>query len=145
MIDFDKLSHEHRAAWNEITSIQNSKDDATVKINKIIHLFDSELLSHFKDEEDNVLTNDTMSQEILSEHQRIYDLIDTMKTGKAGNVEVVEFIAILKAHIKKEDKYFGSIERTSKSNGILLKSCIAIAIIIVLIIVFYPYIRGESA
>lgn len=145
MIDFDKLSNEHRAAWNEIVSIQNSKEDAASKIKRIMHLFDAELLPHFRDEEENVLTDDAMSQEILAEHHRIYDLIDSMRAGKSGDAEVQEFISILKAHIKKEDKYFGTIERAKKSDGILVKFAIATVVVVALIIVFYPFIKGELA
>lgn len=145
MTDFDKLSHEHRAAWKELISIQNSKEAIADKIKRIIHLFDTELLSHFRDEEDNVLTDDAMSREILDEHQQIYDLIDLMKADKAGDAEVMEFITILKGHIKKEDAYFGTIEKSKKSNGTILKFAIAIVVVIALIIVFYPSIKNELA
>lgn len=143
MTHFERLDTEHRAAWNEIVLIEKSKESTGAKIQRIIKLFDTELLPHFKDEEDNVLTNDSVSMELLDEHQRIYKLIASMKAGTAGEGEIREFSSILKSHIKKEDKYFAELQRVKRQSGNILAIAFAVIIGLSLIAAFY-FKSGKS-
>lgn len=129
----DKLFNEHRIAWGEIVSIDKSKSDIADKINRIIKLFDSELLPHFKQEEDEIFIDDAMSKELMAEHQKIYDIMDEMKSNRAGEDMVKEFIDIMKNHIKKEDSYFNNLENTEKREK---RNWIILGIIILAIIIF---------
>ena len=76
----NKFYEEHRAAYPAIVEIEQSKESVQVRTEKILQLFSSELLPHFKQEEDELFTDDFGSKVLMNEHNMIYSLIEKMKS-----------------------------------------------------------------
>jgi len=126
----DKFFHEHRVAWDELVKIERI-ENLNEKTQKALELYDTELLPHFKKEEETILSekefpeyvNDEERIQILDEHQKTYKTIDELKNNKDIQKNLDAFFPLMKSHIKLEDKYFGKIKdqltntlRTSASN-----------------------------
>lgn len=134
--NYPKLFNEHRVAWDKIVEIENSNDTQEKKINNIISLFQEELLPHFKDEENTCLKDnyEKESLDLLNDHKNLYDITDRMKAGTATKDDVDKFISILKDHIKKEDKYFGRLQKKNNNKSSLLFPALIVLAIIVLVV-----------
>lgn len=138
--------NEHRIAFDEIVRIGRSKEDASVKCQSIIKLFNEELLPHFKSEEENVLLNDDdVCKDLLDEHEKVYALIDRIKTNP--NIEDADlFVDILKGHIKKEDVYFAELDKKKevvedkKESNLIFGVILGIGIVLLIVMI----VRGNQ-
>lgn len=112
----DKFYNEHRVAYSAIVEIENSEEPQKIRTEKILKLFSEELLPHFKQEEDELFTDDFGSRVLMQEHNEIYDLIKKMKVDKSGK-DISRFCTLMKSHIQTEEAYFR--ELNNKNNNIL--------------------------
>lgn len=126
-----KLYEEHRTAWYEIASIKNSTETAEEKANRIIKLFNTELIPHFKQEEDELFTDDAESKMLIAEHKTIYALVDAIASQKKES-DINDFFTIMDIHIKKEDAYFNKLNNTS-SGALPVILIIAVVVIILMV------------
>lgn len=120
-----KFYNEHRIAFDAITAIESSNDVIEIKKEKVLKLFSEELLPHFKQEEEELFSDDFGSKVLLKEHEHIYDLIDKIKYDKSGKY-IQPFLTLMKDHIRTEEQYFRS----------LIKKDIIIPYIIIAVIAF---------
>jgi len=113
----DKFFHEHRVAWDEIVRIERITDIGE-KTKQSLELFNTELLPHFKQEEETILSqkefpqfsDDAERNQILDEHQKAYTIIDELEKNKNIQQNLDAFFPLMKSHIRLEDKYFGKIK-----------------------------------
>ena len=111
----DKFYEEHRVAYPAIVEIEKSKESPQVRTEKILKLFESELLPHFRQEEDELFTDDFGSKVLMKEHNQVYALIEKMK-AESNERYIRQFCILMKNHIKTEEEYFRSLD---KKNNIL--------------------------
>lgn len=145
----DKFFHEHRVAWDEIVRIEKIQN-ATEKTKQTLHLFNTELLPHFKQEEETILSqkefpqysNDTERNQILDEHQKTYTIIGELENNKNIQPNLDAFFPLMKSHIRLEDKYFGKVKsdlsvkiQEGVDNAVPLM-LIAIGVVCLLLIVY---------
>lgn len=113
----DKFFHEHRAAWDEIVRIERIRDIQERK-KQSLELFNTELLPHFKQEEQTLLSekefpqysNDAERNQILEEHQQAYTIIQELNKGRNIEGNLSRSFPLMKSHIKLEDKYFSKVK-----------------------------------
>lgn len=106
----DKFYGEHRIAYSAIVEIERSDDTPKVKTEKILKLFSAELLPHFKQEENELFTDDFGSKLLMKEHNQVYDLIEKMKEDKSEK-NIRQFCTLMKNHIKTEEEYFRLLDK----------------------------------
>jgi len=86
--------------------------DTKGKADYTIAFFNSELIQHFKIEEEvlfqlvkNLDTElDRLIEEIINEHKKFYELIDNIKKNKRSSEILIEFGKFLESHIRKEER-----------------------------------------
>lgn len=114
--EINKLYKDHHEAWDKAEEIQkNVCEETCVKYsNEISDIFESELLPHFKEEEQVFFPSIRNSQnaksidELLSEHVEMTKLQTKIKKNKKSG-DIKKFCEILKSHIQKEEKLMSEI------------------------------------
>ncbi len=114
-----KLSREHHSGLMLAQLIKkgapNYKDlpsDTESKLKYTLSSFSEELLPHFKCEEDILIPSisgkdngiDSISSDILSEHERIYGLIEMLKNNIDVETILDKLGILLDDHIRKEER-----------------------------------------
>ena len=85
----------------------------------IIHVWQSELQSHFEQEEQilipslqNTSFDSALTQQLLQEHRQIQSLVQHMQQGNYNSDDIASFASLLEHHIRFEERiYFPEAEK----------------------------------
>ena len=121
------LSHDHHQGLilaqilkKNAPKYKNLPDTIDGKVEYTINFYKVELVKHFRQEEEILFPVakgkdkkiDLLIDEIISEHRKIENLVDSLKT-KSDQVEILDELGnLLESHIRKEERnLFPEIER----------------------------------